>query len=57
MTTYTFSKDIGPADWKALPRYFKQGESVEKFTGHTYGLDRDDLMYVGLRKDHGYGVD
>lgn len=45
--TYFFKQPAGPASWSALPRDFKAGEMVEKFTGHTYGLDRDDMMYLG----------
>jgi hypothetical protein len=43
--TYFFKKPVGPSDWSALPRAFLAGEIVEKFMGHTYGLDRDDMMY------------
>jgi len=43
---YFFKNPVGPDDWSALPRKFLAGEIVEKFTGHTYGLDRDDLMYL-----------
>jgi len=46
MTTYFFKKPVGPSDWSALPREFQAGEMVEKFSGHTYGLDRDDLIYL-----------
>jgi hypothetical protein len=44
--TYFFKKPAGPSDWSALPREFLAGEMVERFTGHTYGLDRDDMMYL-----------
>lgn len=44
--TYFFKKAVGPNDWSALPREFKAGEMVEQFTGHTYGLERDDAMYL-----------
>lgn len=46
--TYFFKRPVGPSDWSALPREFKAGEMVEKFSGHTYGLDRDDMMHLGV---------
>ena len=45
---YSFRQMVGPVDWIALPRVFNPGEKVEKFIGHTYGLDRDDMMYGGV---------
>lgn len=45
---YYFVTDI-PADrWPALPRDFKMGDEVELYTGHTYGLDRDDFIWLGI---------
>lgn len=41
-----FARDVGPLDWSALPREFKAGDLVFRFRGHTYGLDRDDFMYL-----------
>ena len=43
---YAFNKDVSPEEWCALPRQFKKGEKVYRFHGHTYGLDRDDMMYL-----------
>lgn len=48
MTDLVFIRDAGPEDWSALPRKFVMGEIVQKFVGHTYGLDRDDMMYFGV---------
>lgn len=45
---FFFKREVGPTDWRALPRVFRAGESVEKFVGHTYGLDRDDMMFLGV---------
>ena len=45
--TFFFKHVADPSDWRALPRRFVAGDMVEKFTGHTYGLDRDDMMYGG----------
>lgn len=45
---YFFRRMVGPTDWRALPRVFKAGEIVERFSGHTYGLDREDMMYLGV---------
>jgi len=45
--TYFFKRKVGPRDWPALRRVFLAGESVEKFIGHTYGLDRDDMIHLG----------
>ena len=42
-----FIRDAGPEDWRALPRKFVMGEIVQKFVGHTYGLDRDDMIFLG----------
>jgi hypothetical protein len=47
-TYYVFSRDAGPEDWRALPRMFKMGDQVRRFTGHDYGLARDDMMYLGV---------
>jgi hypothetical protein len=47
-TTYTFARDVTPKDWSALPRAFAKGETVTRFRGHTYGLDRDDMMLGGF---------
>ena len=43
-----FKFQVGPEQWSALPRVFKVGELVTKFSGHTYGLDRDDMQYLGI---------
>lgn len=48
MTAYRFNQDATPADWSALPRSFKKGDEVVLFTGHTYGLYRDDLVYLKI---------
>lgn len=48
MQTYTFARDVTPEDWSALPRAFVKGESITRFRGHTYGLDRDDMVYLGV---------
>lgn len=40
-----FILDVGPADWSALPRTFSEGDVVVRFSGHTYGLDREDAIY------------
>ena len=45
---YRFRRDVKKDEWNALQRDFKQGEIVYRFRGHTYGLDRDDLMYLGV---------
>lgn len=45
--TYFFKRAVGPGDWGALPRRFLAGEPVELFNGHTYDLDRDDMIYGG----------
>jgi hypothetical protein len=37
-------RDVGPDDWSALPREFKAGETVYKYSGHDYGLARDDFL-------------
>lgn len=42
---FFFKRPVTPKDWSALPREFKAGEIVERFTGHTYGLDRDDMIF------------
>jgi hypothetical protein len=44
---YSFSRDVGPEDWRALPRKFTKGETVARWSGYTYGLDRDDMVYGG----------
>jgi hypothetical protein len=43
---YIFTRACGPKDWRALPRQFEMRETVESFSGHVYGLVRDDLMYA-----------
>lgn len=48
MRTFTFVRDAGPEDHRALPRVFKMGEQVKEFTGHDYGCARDDMMYGGI---------
>lgn len=45
---YFFKETKGKVDWIALPRWFQAGDMVTHFIGHTYGLDRDDLMYGGV---------
>lgn len=45
-TVYSFNRDVSPEDWKAIPREFKAGETVTRFTGYTYGLERDDMRYL-----------
>jgi hypothetical protein len=45
---YFFKTTKGAVDWSALPRWFMAGDKVTKFVGHTYGLDRDDMMYLGV---------
>lgn len=42
------SNDLNDGQWSALPRDFKQGEYLFRFRGHTYGLDRDDMVYGGF---------
>lgn len=44
---FTLSQDLTPSQWPALPRAFKTGEVLHKFTGHDYGCARDDMMYGG----------
>lgn len=44
--TYFFKRMVGPTDWNALRRVHQAGEMVEKFVGHTYGLDREDAIYL-----------
>lgn len=44
-TVYTFAEDIGPQQWRALPREFKKGESVFRYSGYDYGCARDDYRY------------
>lgn len=44
---YMFLHRVNEKDWSALPRAFLAGERVYRFHGHTYGLDRDDAMYLG----------
>lgn len=44
---YKFKFQAGPEQWSAFPRIFKVGEQIKKFRGHTYGLDRDDMMFMG----------
>jgi hypothetical protein len=34
--------------WCALPRDFRAGEAIYRYRGHTYGLDRDDMVYGGV---------
>jgi hypothetical protein len=51
VTEYEFVRDAGPEDWPALPRAFRAGEKVTRFTGHDYGVVRDDLMYSGHQTD------
>lgn len=46
--TFFFKRPVEPSDWSALPRKFMAGEIVEKFTGYTYGLDRDDFLHLGI---------
>lgn len=43
-----FIRDAGPEDWRPLPRKFAMGEIVQKFVGHTYGLDREDLIFLNV---------
>lgn len=43
-----FNRDCGPDDWSALPQPFKKGDRLTRFYGHTYGLDRDDLLFGGV---------
>jgi len=43
-----FKFQVGPEQWPALPRVFKVGEQVTRFRGHTFGLDRDDMTYMGV---------
>lgn len=42
-----FVKDVACSEWGAFSRDFKKGETVLRFHGHTYGLDRDDMEYGG----------
>lgn len=44
---YTFVRNASPTDWRALPRTFAPGDEVLRFHGYTYGLDRDDMVYLG----------
>lgn len=41
---YIFTRACSPEDWRALPRKFELGETVESFSGHVYGLVRDDFV-------------
>jgi hypothetical protein len=45
---YVFAQNAGPEDWVALPRQFKQGDTVHRFTGYDYGCARDDMQYAGV---------
>lgn len=45
---YRFTRDAGPDDWPGLPRQFEEGDIVTRYHGHTYGLDRDDLLLMGV---------
>lgn len=45
---YYFKTTKGKKDWSALPGWMHAGSKVVKFSGHTYGLDRDDMMYLGV---------
>jgi len=47
MSKLYFIRDVLQSEWPALDRDFKEGQEVTQFRGHTYGLDRDDLMYGG----------
>lgn len=42
----TFVRDVKQSEWPAFSQDFKAGDKVYWFTGHTYGVDRDDLMYL-----------
>jgi hypothetical protein len=44
---YTFARDCGPLEWIALPRNFKRGETIFRYSGHDYGCARDDMVYGG----------
>lgn len=46
MTIYRFIKDVGPKDWVALPRDFRIGDTVQRYTGMDYGLVSDDAKYA-----------
>lgn len=46
--TFIFVKTVFPEDYASFSRTWHIGESVEEFSGHTYGLVRDDLMYGGV---------
>lgn len=48
MTTYSFARDVAVDDWRALPRAFKKGETIHRFTGYDYGVARDDAMLLGV---------
>jgi hypothetical protein len=42
-----FTQAADASSWPALPKRFAPGDVVYRFSGHTYGLDRDDAMYAG----------
>ena len=48
MSEFKFKQDVGPGQWHPLPRSFSAGETIHKFSGHDYGLVRDDLLYGGF---------
>lgn len=41
MRTYKFARDVAQSEWPALPRDFKEGETVKRGSDH-YGLCSDD---------------
>jgi hypothetical protein len=45
---YVFARDVTPEDWSALPRSFKAGETIHRFSGHDYGCARDDMQHLGV---------
>lgn len=41
-TIYKFTQDVGPNEWHPLPREFKVGDVVHRYSGYDYGCARDD---------------
>jgi hypothetical protein len=48
MTMFTFTQDVSRTRWHALPRDFKAGEKVHRYTGQDYGCCRDDMRFGGF---------
>ncbi len=42
-----FVRDVTKEEWHPLPHDMKAGDKIIRYSGHTYGLDRDDAMLGG----------